>query len=137
MVTQPSWGVMPRDSKPNLVGVAILLFPGSCGIESFKGKRCQRPCLLVISRHLSQVKYNVYIRYNPGEKLDLQWLCRCKNGLRVVGCCSHIASIIYYLGYARFHEDPHPAALLSNIFPDSPPIVVDSDNEYDPNVANT
>jgi hypothetical protein len=81
------------------------------------------------SRHSFSAKYNVYIRYNSQSHLDFQWLCRCKNGLRTVDCCSHIASIIYYLGYARHHEDPHTAVHLADIFPDAPPMVVDSDEE--------
>ena len=29
------------------------------------------------------------------------WYCKCRAGTRVVGVCSHIASILWYLGYAR------------------------------------
>ena len=33
--------------------------------------------------------------------------CTCKSGARVVGSCSHVASILWYLGFAR-HEDYQP-----------------------------
>jgi hypothetical protein len=49
--------------------------------------------------------------------------------LRTVGCCSHIASIIYYLGDARHHKDPHPAVQLADIFPNAPPVTLDGDEE--------
>ncbi|CAM4848298.1 unnamed protein product, partial [Rotaria magnacalcarata] len=31
------------------------------------------------------------------------WYCTCPNGSRVVGCCAHIASIIYYLSFGRYN----------------------------------
>ena len=30
----------------------------------------------------------------------------CMSGTRTCGCCSHIASFIYYLSYARFLSEP-------------------------------
>ena len=33
------------------------------------------------------------------------WYCKCRAGARVVGVCSHIASILWYHGYAR--HKPH------------------------------
>ena len=29
------------------------------------------------------------------------WFCMCRAGARVVGMCSHIASVMWFLGYAR------------------------------------
>ncbi|CAF0957360.1 unnamed protein product [Brachionus calyciflorus] len=64
--------------------------------------------------------------YNDFPKLSYQQIlenitlgsCTCKNGTRTVGCCSHISSIIYYFGYARYLEHiPKPASFLSDIFP--------------------
>jgi hypothetical protein len=85
------------------------------------------------SHHKSQARYNVFIRYNPQIHLNIDWCCDCPVGLRTVGCCSHIASIIYYLGYARHVEDPHPAVQLTLIFPDVPPVDIsetsDDENE--------
>ncbi len=47
--------------------------------------------------------------------------------------CASIASIIYYLGYARHVEDPHPAVQLALIFSDVPPVNIsetsDDENE--------
>jgi SWIM zinc finger len=42
--------------------------------------------------------------------------CSCPNGLRTVGCCAHIATVLWYLGYARhLSEIPIPAAFLNNV----------------------
>jgi hypothetical protein len=56
------------------------------------------------SRHKSQTIYNVYIEYNPLDKTInsiSEWYCNCKIGARTVGCCSHIAALLYYLGIER------------------------------------
>ena len=31
------------------------------------------------------------------------WYFKCLNGSRVVGCCAHIASVMYYLAFARYN----------------------------------
>ena len=50
------------------------------------------------SRHKKGTKYDVYVQYDNVNVTG--WYCTCVNGCRVVGCCAHIASIIYYLAYA-------------------------------------
>ena len=42
-------------------------------------------------------------RVQPNEVTA--WYCICRAGARVVGVCSHIVSILWYLGYAR--HKPH------------------------------
>ncbi|GFW34813.1 hypothetical protein TNCV_698011 [Trichonephila clavipes] len=37
----------------------------------------------------------ISIRHNPN--IELYW--QCKVGARVVGCCGHVASVLWYLGY--------------------------------------
>ena len=32
------------------------------------------------------------------------WYCKCRAGARVVGVCSHIGSVLWYLGFARHNE---------------------------------
>ena len=55
----------------------------------------------------------VYVQFTPHEpskhpnkkrKSDFinGWICTCKNGKRLAGCCSHVACVIYYLACARF-----------------------------------
>ena len=58
------------------------------------------------SRHTNSCQHSVWIEYNSldGENPIDGWYCTCKNGARVVGCCAHIASIIWYLGLDRHIE---------------------------------
>ncbi|XP_060604358.1 uncharacterized protein LOC132757169 [Ruditapes philippinarum] len=51
------------------------------------------------SRHTSSRKYLLWIRFSAA---DIEaWYCKCRAGERVVGMCSHIASVVWYLSYAR------------------------------------
>ena len=92
------------------------------------------PFLLKIEiqfRHISSKKYRCFIQYDP--QTIKNHYCECANGKRTVGCCSHIAAVIYYLSYARFLSlIPKPAEKLLNIFKkrDIQPIIEeDSDND--------
>ena len=61
----------------------------------------------VMSRHLKKVKYFVYIKYKPNiNSIEgiTDWFCRCKNGSRTLGCCAHIASVIYFLSIIRYKD---------------------------------
>jgi hypothetical protein len=55
------------------------------------------------SRHTSSRTYLLWIEYSPAEATA--WHFKCRAGARVVGVCSHIVSILWYLGYAR--HKPH------------------------------
>ena len=55
------------------------------------------------SRHKNSTSYDVWIRYLAQEILG--WYCTCPAGARTVGCCAHVASIIWYLSFARFHPE--------------------------------
>jgi len=54
------------------------------------------------SRHVNASQYDVFIKYKPNIN-DIRsnegWIRTCKNGKRTVGCCSHVASILFYLRY--------------------------------------
>lgn len=56
------------------------------------------------SRHVSAKKYQCWIHHREGAILS--WYCKCKAGSRVVGCCAHITSVLWYLAYARHKSTP-------------------------------
>ena len=73
--------------------------------------------------------HRVYIQYLPimfhdkkkERKCDTikGWICTCMNGKRLAGCCSHVATVIYYLSYARFKsKNKYPGNYLNGIFKD-------------------
>lgn len=53
------------------------------------------------SRHVGSKCYNVWIQFNEIAVLSWYCNCNCRAGSRVVGTCSHIASVLWFLGFAR------------------------------------
>lgn len=46
-----------------------------------------------------------------------RYCCNCANGNRTIGCCSHIAVVIYYLSYGRYlSKSIRPAEVLTKLF---------------------
>ncbi|XP_061191748.1 uncharacterized protein LOC133199988 [Saccostrea echinata] len=73
---------------------------GECDISFHKDNdRLLR--LKIQSRHTSSKQYLVWIEYSDCSVEA--WYCTCRAGARVVGMCSHIAAIIWYLAKGR-HE---------------------------------
>jgi hypothetical protein len=60
---------------------------------------------IFFSRHSNKSEYFTVIKYIPGETIS-KWICSCMSGTRTCGCCSHVASFIYYLSYARYLSEP-------------------------------
>ncbi len=71
------------------------------------------------SRHWSSTQYFVYIlidRAEQGVEAVSSYTCSCVQGLRTVGCCAHISTVLWFLGYARhLPEIPIPAEFLNEI----------------------
>lgn len=59
--------------------------------------------LKIQSRHSRSSQRTLWIEFS--DKIT-GWYCTCKVGARVIGCCAHVASVLWYLGYDR-HEDSH------------------------------
>ncbi len=62
-------------------------------------------CVLEFYQDTNQTKYNTCVTYrNNVKNIDgiQEWMCTCKSGKRTVGCCSHVASVIYYLSNGRY-----------------------------------
>lgn len=80
--------------------------------------------MLKFNRHKNQTAYRVYVKYRPCKETDdvneshiLGWYCTCKVGARIVGSCSHVACVIYYLSIGMHQETlPNPAANIESIF---------------------
>uniref|UniRef100_T1KG68 DDE Tnp4 domain-containing protein n=1 Tax=Tetranychus urticae TaxID=32264 RepID=T1KG68_TETUR len=68
------------------------------------GIRIQDPDLIRVrlqSRHSNATKYLAYVLYDKSEPTNIHYICQCASGTRTIGCCAHIATVIWYLGYGR------------------------------------
>ena len=93
--------------------------------------RCQ-----VRSRHISRKEYKCYIQYTPnsiGYGGIRRYVCDCANRLRTVCCCSHVATIIYFLSHARYlSKIIRPAEILTKLFDvDKVQAVIEEDSDDD------
>lgn len=88
-----------------------------------RDKNISEPVLVftrMASRFKSRKSYDSYIladaaKNGPGAIIG--YCCECKHGLRTVGCCSHIATTIFYLCFVRHHGGIRPvAAHVDNFF---------------------
>ena len=59
---------------------------------------------------------------------NLAYIWTCVSGRRRVGCCVHVATVIYYLSFGKYHQTKNPAEHLNSIF-------VDTENNEAPNVS--
>lgn len=61
----------------------------------------------VQSRYQRGHRHDVWIEYVP-EANDMKiqrYYCTCKVGSRTLGCCSHVAASVWYLGFSRHQPD--------------------------------
>ena len=76
--------------------------------------------LEVRSRHASKKRYRLFIDYLPdsvGLSGIKRYYCECANGNRTIGCCSHVAAVIYYLSHARYlSKIVRPAEILTRLY---------------------
>jgi hypothetical protein len=54
------------------------------------------------SAHKNRITYSPIINFTSHEILN--WWCDCMIGNRFVGCCCHIASVIWFLSYERWQN---------------------------------
>ena len=57
------------------------------------------------SGHTSSKTYTLWIEYNQGLNPITGWYCGCRSGTWTVGCCAHLASVLWYLGCSRHLTD--------------------------------
>jgi hypothetical protein len=70
------------------------------------------------SNFTSNTIHNTWIKFSR-EQIDPvnKWYCDCPQGGRVLGFCSHVASVLYYLGVVQYDLSlmaPKQRSLLFN-----------------------
>lgn len=71
------------------------------------------------SRFRSAKKHQTIILIDSnghGEDVILGYCCSCYNGLRTVGCCSHVMCMIWYSLFIKNRNIPRPAGFLDHYF---------------------
>lgn len=71
------------------------------------------------SRFQSARTHSSYVLFDTnaeGKDVVKAHCCSCKNGLRTVGCCSHVMTIIWYLYFIDHTKIPLPSFNLNYLF---------------------
>lgn len=55
------------------------------------------------SAHSNCKTYHPTIQFSADEILG--WWCDCPIGSRIIGCCSHVSSVIWFLSYRRWESN--------------------------------
>ena len=55
------------------------------------------------SAHSNRKTYHPTIQFSADEILG--WWCDCPIGSRIIGCCSHVSSVIWFLSYRRWDSN--------------------------------
>ncbi|CAF4363778.1 unnamed protein product [Rotaria magnacalcarata] len=55
------------------------------------------------SRHSGNTRYFICIEFDNNDEDEpiRDHFCQCKSGKRKIGCCAHVATILWYIRYAR------------------------------------
>ena len=55
------------------------------------------------SRHSNATRYFICIQFDNDDDDEpiKDHYCQCKDGKRMMGCCVHVSTVLWYLGYAR------------------------------------
>jgi len=95
-----------------------------CGVPLYQFIRFIQ--LKIQSRHSKNVTHILWIQYvkDPVRPI-IGWYCTCIIGARVVGCCAHIASMLWFLGYDRHQNNRIPSNIRNHQLLDA--VVVPSD----------
>ena len=76
-----------------------------------------------------RTEYKIFIKYDPhssGIDSITGHYCTCKDGLRTLGCCAHVAAVILYLGHLRYNSAQfHPARKIQSLFCDGKAVIPD------------
>ena len=55
------------------------------------------------SAHIQRRSYSPTIQFSTDEIIG--WWCDCPIGTRIIGCCSHVSSMIWYLSDRRWESN--------------------------------
>ncbi|CAC5400582.1 unnamed protein product [Mytilus coruscus] len=55
------------------------------------------------SRFSNSATHTVFVQFTLDGEIS-GWYCTCKVGARIVGCCAHVSSVLWYLGLHRLQN---------------------------------
>lgn len=87
------------------------------------------------SRFRSTKNHHIFVLVDKscsGRDAIKEYFCTCETGSRTVGCCSHVMTIIWYLGYGQYNEINIPNPNITTIS-----ITIPKTTEEDQNMTDS
>ena len=99
--------------------VFVVVRPETYGVVCYVRETPNMIKVDVWSRHVRSKTCKSFVEYEPnsiGYVGIKQHYCKCLNGNRTDGCCSHVTAVIYYLSHIRYlSKIAKPAEILSSL----------------------
>lgn len=92
---------------------------GKCMQYSSDGTKLMLVLVQFKSRFESNRIHSTHVLFDVngvGKNVVKAHCCSCKNGLRTIGCCSHIMTIIWYVYHIDHAKIPFPSSNLNHFF---------------------
>ena len=73
---------------------------------------------LMKSRYRGGKHHYIFVlvdKSKSGREAVCEYYCSCESGARTVGCCSHLMTIVWFLGYAQYHGIQLPNPNICNV----------------------
>lgn len=70
------------------------------------------------SRFRSTKSHHIFVlvdKSKTGRNAIVEYFCTCETGSRTAGCCSHVMTVIWYLGYGQYHRISVPNPNITNV----------------------
>ena len=70
------------------------------------------------SRFRSTKSHHIFVlidKRETGRNAVVEYFCTCETGSRTVDCCSHVMTVIWYLGYGQYNEIHIPNPNRTNV----------------------
>lgn len=70
------------------------------------------------SRFRSTKNHHIFVlvdKSKTGRESIVEYFCTCETGSRTVGCCSHVMTIIWYLGHGQYNDIRVPNPNITNV----------------------
>ena len=84
------------------------------------------------SRHTNSSTHTLWIHYITNAPKPIKgWYCTCKAGARVVGCCAHISSVLWYLSNERHEQSQATVKKMNPTFLDAADMPITDESESD------
>lgn len=91
------------------------------------------------SRFRSTKNHHIFVlvdKCKSGRDSIVEYFCTCETGSRTVGCCSHVMTVIWYLGFAQYNPVNVPNPEITSVSITIPKVRDEEDEDIRDDIDN-